>query len=178
MKPEAKWSDVQDNEDLGNSKALNAIFNGVDNNMFRLINTCTKVKDAWEILKTAHEGTSKIMMSRLQLLTIKFENMRMNEDESISDFNIILRDISKNSFSLGEKISKEKLVRKILRYLSKKFYMKVTTIEEAQDLSTLKVDELIGYLQTFEVTINIRSKKNNRSITCVSNTKEDEDQGG
>ncbi|MCI19620.1 gag-pol polyprotein, partial [Trifolium medium] len=60
LKPEAEWTDVEDNEALGNSKALNAIFNGVDKNMFRLINTCTEANEAWEILKTVHEGTFKV----------------------------------------------------------------------------------------------------------------------
>jgi plasmid maintenance system killer protein len=55
--------------------------------------------------------------------------------------------ILQNSFeSLGEKISDEKLVRKILRSLPKRFDMKVTAIEDAQDISSLKVDELIGSL--------------------------------
>jgi len=55
---------------------LNALFNGVDKNILRLIKQCTVAKDAWEILKTAHEGTT-------QLLTTKFENLKMLEDESI-----------------------------------------------------------------------------------------------
>lgn len=42
LKPEVEWTNVEDNEDIGNSKALNSIFNGVDKNMFRLINTCTE----------------------------------------------------------------------------------------------------------------------------------------
>jgi len=48
-------------------------------------------------------------------------------------------------------MSHEKLVRKILRSLSNKYDMKVTAIEEAQDISNMKVDELIGSLQTFEL---------------------------
>jgi hypothetical protein len=103
-----------------------------------LINTCTEAKKAWEILKTAHEGTSKVCMSRLQLLTTEFENLRIYEYESISDCNIRLRDIANTSFALGEKMSDEKLARKILRSLPKKFDMKVTAIEEAQDLSNIK----------------------------------------
>lgn len=70
----------------------------------------------------------------------------MWEDESISKFNIRLHDMANNSFALGEKMSEEKLVRKILTYLPQKFDMKVTTIEEAQDLRTLKVDKLTGSL--------------------------------
>lgn len=65
MKPEEDWSKEEDELALGNSKALNSLFNGVVKNTFRLINTCIIAKEAREILKTTHECTSKIKMSRL-----------------------------------------------------------------------------------------------------------------
>ena len=55
------------------------------------------------------------MHVKIQLLTTIFENLRLKEDETIIDFNVRLRDIDDNSFSLGVKISKENLARKILR---------------------------------------------------------------
>src|SRR4030066_1239684 len=73
LKPEEDWTDDKDKLALGNSKALNSLFNGVDKNVFRLIKSCVVAKDAWEILRTTREGTSKVSMSRLQLLTTKFE---------------------------------------------------------------------------------------------------------
>src|ERR1044072_2015896 len=97
-------------------------------------------------------------MSRLQLLTTQFENLRMAEYESISDFHMRVRDLANKSLDLGEQISEEKLVRKILRSLPKKFSMKVTAIEEAQDINNMKVDELIGSLQTFEMAINDKTQ--------------------
>ena len=60
LKPEDEWTLPEDELYLANSKALNALFNGVDKNMFRLIKKCDVAKDAWDILKTAHEGTSKV----------------------------------------------------------------------------------------------------------------------
>jgi len=39
LNPKEEWSKEEDEEPLGNSKALNAIFNEVDKDMFRLINT-------------------------------------------------------------------------------------------------------------------------------------------
>lgn len=75
LKPEVEWIDARDEEALGNSKALNAIFNGMDMNMFRLINTCSVAKEACEILKTAYKDTSKVCMSRLQLLATKFGDL-------------------------------------------------------------------------------------------------------
>jgi len=87
LKPKEEWTIAEDELALGNSKALNALFNEVDKNMFRLIKQCIVAKDdAWEILKTAHEGTSKVKSSRLQLLTTKFENLKMREDENIQDY--------------------------------------------------------------------------------------------
>jgi len=46
LKPEEEWTTTEDKLALGNSKALNALFNGVDKNMFRLIKQCTVAKDA------------------------------------------------------------------------------------------------------------------------------------
>ena len=110
VKPEEEWTAAEDELALGNSKALN----GVDKSMFRLIKQCTVAKDAWEILKTAYEGTTKANSARLQLLTTKFENLRMLEDESIQDYHLNILDIDNAFDSLGEKISDEKLVRKML----------------------------------------------------------------
>ena len=155
---------------------MNALFNGVDKNMFRLIKQCTVAKGAWEILKTAHEGTTKVKSAKFQFLTTKIENLRMLEDESIQDYHLNILDIANSFESLGEKISYEKLVRKILRSLPKRFDMKVTAIEEAQDISSLKVDELIGSLQNFEITVNNKNDKKGKGIAFASSVEPDESQ--
>lgn len=46
LKSEAKWTNDEDDEALGNSKVLNVIFNYMDKNMFRLINTCSEAREA------------------------------------------------------------------------------------------------------------------------------------
>ena len=85
-------------------------------------------------------------------------------------------EIENSSSALREKLSEERLVRKILRSLPKRFDMKVITIEESQYINNIKVDELVGSLQTFELDINERSEKKNKSITYVSNTEYEEEQ--
>ena len=65
LKSEEEWTVDEDESSLANSRALNAIFNGVDKNMFRMIKQCSVAKEAWETLKIAHEGTSKVKRSRL-----------------------------------------------------------------------------------------------------------------
>ena len=46
LNPEEYWSKEEDEIALGNSKAQNAIFNGIDKNIFRLVNSCEVAKDA------------------------------------------------------------------------------------------------------------------------------------
>jgi hypothetical protein len=88
----------------------------------------------------------------------------MNDDESIQDFHMKILDLANASGALGEKMAEEKLVRKIMRSLPKRFDMKVTAIEEAQDVKNMKVEELVGSLETFEMAISDKSEKKNKDI--------------
>ncbi|GAA0155179.1 hypothetical protein LIER_12963 [Lithospermum erythrorhizon] len=73
-------------------------------------------------------------------------------------------------------MSNGKIVRKILRTLPKRFAHKVTTIEEAQDLTTMKVDELVGNLTTFEMTFDESDSGKKKGLALKISTEEgDED---
>jgi len=161
-KPEEEWSGDEDKLANNNSKALNAIFNAVDVNQFKLISMCETAKEPWDILQTAHKGTDIVNASKLQMLTTRFEHLRMEEDESIAEFNSKLCDIANEAFALGERYSDAKLVKKTLRSLPARFAYKVTAIEEAKNVEKMRLDELIGNLQTFEM--NFKDQKKNRGI--------------
>ena len=68
----------------------------------------------------------------------------MNDDESIAEFNVRIRDLANESYSLGKPMTDEDLVRKTLQALSPRFKMKITAIEEVHDLKVLKFDETNG----------------------------------
>ena len=68
----------------------------------------------------------------------------MHEDESLYDFYKFC-DIANKSFALGEKIPETTLIRKIMRSLPKMFSSKVVAIEEAKDLESMKVKDLMGF---------------------------------
>lgn len=70
----------------------------------------------------------------------------MNDDETIADFSVWVLDLTNESFALGEKISEAKMVKKVLRSLPTRFSIKVTAIEEANDITSMKLDELFGSL--------------------------------
>ena len=117
------------------------------------------------------------MLFRSQLLTTKFESIKMKEDETIQDYYMNVLDIANSFDSLGEKLSDEKLVRKILKSLPKRFDMKVTTIEEAQDISSMQVDELIGFLQNFKLVGDNRTEKKGKGIAFTANIAHEEAHG-
>ncbi|TYK30592.1 putative mitochondrial protein [Cucumis melo var. makuwa] len=54
-KLEVNWTDAEEQASVRNARALNAIFNGVDLNVFKLINSCSTTKEAWRILEVAYE---------------------------------------------------------------------------------------------------------------------------
>ncbi|CAM8919821.1 unnamed protein product [Rhodiola kirilowii] len=152
--PKDKWTVDHKIAEAANSKAMNAIFSGVNGKNFKMISACEIAKKAWDILRTAHEGTSKVKISRMETVTSKFENLRMQEDETIADFNTRVLDISNEAFALGEPLTKETLVRKVLRSLTKRFTMKALAVKESNDVKTMRLDELMGSLQTHETDIN------------------------
>ena len=86
--------------------------------------------------------------TKLQILTTRFEELKMSEDESFDSFYSKLNEVVVSKFNLREKKEDSKIVRKILRSLPESFRAKVTTIEESKDLDDIKVQELIGSLQT------------------------------
>jgi hypothetical protein len=94
-----------------------------------------------------------VKSARLQMLISKFEEIKMLEEETFWEFYSKMSDPRNSIVSLGKPISDVKLIRKILRSLSKRFRIKVTTIEESKDLEEMKIEELVGFLQTYELSL-------------------------
>ncbi|XP_062088723.1 uncharacterized protein LOC133795284 [Humulus lupulus] len=157
-KAASKWTTEEIEKANFNSKALNAIFNVVSTNQMKVVANCEIAKEAWDKLKIKNEGTSAVKKSRLRSLAREFENLTMDEEDSIADFHAKLCDISNESYALGETYSNDKLVRKVLGSLPRRFKAKLTSIEEVHDVEDMDLDELIGSLQNYELTLKRWSK--------------------
>ena len=88
---------------------------------FHRISHIETTKEAWTILETTYEGTKKVKDTKLQMLTTRFEELKMGDDESIDSFYGKLNEIVIVKLNLREKIEDAKVVRKILRSLSESF---------------------------------------------------------
>ncbi|XP_062114802.1 uncharacterized protein LOC133827049 [Humulus lupulus] len=136
-----------------NSKAMHALFNAVSTNQLKVIANSEIAKEAWEKLRIKNEGTDAVKKSRLRALAKAFENLSMEEEEIVAEFHVKLCDISNESYALGKTYSNAKLVRKVLGVLPRKFMSKVTSVEEMRNVEELDLDELIGSLQKYEMTL-------------------------
>ena len=145
------WDDAKIKVSNFNSRALNALFSIVINEEFKKISSTETTKEAWTILQATYEGTKAIKDSKLQRLTISFEEIKMEEDESFDEFYAKLKDIVNSAFNLGETIPEPKIVRKVLRSLPERFHAKITAIEESKDIDKIHLTELVGNLQTYEL---------------------------
>ena len=130
---------------------MNALFSAVTNEEFKKISSTEIAKEAWIILQTTYEGTKAVKDLKLQRLTMRFEEINMEEDKSFDKFYAKLKNIMNSIFNLGETIPEPKIVRKVLRSLPKRFHAKITTIEESKDIDKIPLTELVGNLKTYEL---------------------------
>ena len=86
-----------------------------------------------------------------------------------------LNEMIVSKFNLGEKTEDSKIVRKILRSLPECFRAKVTAIEESKDLDDIKVQELIGSLQTYEMSMSNQRKSKSLALKTINEKVEDHD---
>ena len=92
-----------------------------------------------------HEDTKAVKINKLQQLTTRFESIRMSNDETFDEFYAKFNDIVNSVYNLGEIYDQPKIVRKILRFLTKNFRSKVTAITESKDVDSILIDELVEY---------------------------------
>ena len=153
---------------------MNAIFNDVSMEEFKRISNVEVAHTAWNILQTMHEGTKVVKINKLQQLTFKFESIRMSDDESFDEFYAKLNDIVNSAYNLGESDDQPKIFRKILRSLTEDFRPKVTAIIESKNMDSISIDELVRFLQSYELALPKTSKSKSMSFKSI----DDVDVGG
>ncbi|GJT53417.1 zf-CCHC domain-containing protein [Tanacetum coccineum] len=113
-----------------NDEAKMVLYNALPKKEYERIFMCHTAKDIWNSLIITHQDDETI-------------------DCAFASFNTIITSLK----ALDESFSSRNHVRKFLRALPTKWRPKVTAIEESKDLSTLRLDELIGNLKVYEVVL-------------------------
>ena len=82
----------------------------------------------------------------------------MKENETISEMVRRFTVVTNSLASLEKEYTQVEKVRKILRALTLDWEKKTTAIEEANDLSTMSLESLVGNLMAYEVQLENRKK--------------------
>jgi FtsZ-binding cell division protein ZapB len=176
--PFDEWTLVEKTKANLDSKAMNALFCAMDRNEFNRVSTSTSAYKIWHTLEVTHEGTSKVKDSKISVLVHRFEMFKMNDKETISEMFTRFTDIINSLIALGKVYTQVEMVRKLLRALTSDWEKKTTAIEEANDLSTLTVENLIGNLMAYEVQVEDRKKDQepvNKKVIAFKASTDDED---
>ena len=97
-----------------------------------------------------------------------YELFKMKPSEIISKMFTRFTDIINGLKNLGRVYSNSDLVDKVLRSLPDKWDSKVTAIQEAKDLNSLPLEELLGSLITHELTIKRRNDEEGKRKKIIA----------
>ena len=103
----------------------------------------------------------------------------MKENETIVEMITRFTNIVNGLEALGKTYKESEKVMKILRSLPSKWHTKVTSIQEAKDLTKLPMEELIRSLMTYEINLAKKLQggedKKKKSIALKATTNEEKD---
>jgi hypothetical protein len=119
-------------------------------------------------LEITHEGSQIVQASKIQMLVSQFEEIRMEEEETFNEFYSKLSTIRNSTINLGKKMTNAKMNKKILRSIPVRFIPQIAAITQSQDLETMRVEELVGLLQTFELLLP--KPKNSKNLALKIKT--------
>ena len=97
----------------------------------------------------------------------------MSDDESFDEFYAKLNDIINSAYNLGEIYDQPKIIRKILRSLTKDFRPMVIAITESKDVNSIPINELVGSLQSYELNLPKISKSKSLALKSVDDVEVD-----
>ena len=92
----------------------------------------------------------RVKESKISVLVLRFELFKMKENETISEMITRFTNITNSLASLGKEYTQ---VKKVLRALTSDWEKKTTAIKEANDLSTMLSENLIGNSMAYEVQL-------------------------
>jgi hypothetical protein len=133
-----------------NSKAINALLNGLSGMVFTKFAHCKSAKEICDKLQNIY-GDSKVKATKLQTYRGQFEQLKMKEDEDITGYFLRVNETMIVIIGLGEEIEESVIVQKVLRSLPMRFNHKISTLEERSDLNLISMHELYGIFTAYEM---------------------------
>ncbi|XP_060210261.1 uncharacterized protein LOC132637139 [Lycium barbarum] len=105
VKPTKEYTETDRKAIEKGLKVKKILICGIEPDEYNCVSSHETAKEIWEAFLTAHEGTSQVKQSKIDMLTTEYELFRMKDDESIQDTNTRFTSIINELHSLGEIIS-------------------------------------------------------------------------
>ncbi|GJZ24273.1 UBN2 domain-containing protein [Tanacetum coccineum] len=137
-----------------NEEAKMTIYNALPRKEDKCVFMCKTAKEVWHTLIITHQGNSQVKNCKIDLFTQEYEKFSISNEETIDSGFTRFNDIVTSLKSLDPDYSSKNHVRKFLHALPLKWRAKVMAIEEAKDLATLPLDELIRNLKVYEMILD------------------------
>jgi hypothetical protein len=112
-----------------NSKATNALLNGLSETIFTKVAHCKSAKEIWEKLQNIYEGDSKFKATKLEIYRGQFKQLKMKEDKNIAAYFLRFDEEVNAIIGLGEENEESVIVQKVLISLPVRFDPKTLTLE-------------------------------------------------
>ena len=109
-----------------NSKAKNALLNGLSDTVFTKVAHCKSTKDIWDKLQNIY-GDSKVKEAKLQTYRGQFKQLKMKEYEDIAAYFLRVDETVNAIIGLGKEIEESIIVQKVLRSLPMRFNPNIST---------------------------------------------------
>ncbi|GKD14031.1 hypothetical protein Tco_1198438 [Tanacetum coccineum] len=137
-----------------NNEARMTLYNALPRKEYKRVFMCKTAKEVWHTLIITHQGNSQVKNCKIDLLTQEYKKFSISNEETIDNDFTQFKAIVTSLKSLDPDYSSKNHVRKFLRALTLKWRAKVTAIEEAKDLATLPLYELIENLKVYEMVLD------------------------
>jgi hypothetical protein len=157
-----------------NCKARNILLSGISRSGYDRVAHLQTAHEIWVALSNFHQGTNNIKELRRDLFKTEYIKFEMKPGEALDDylsrFNKILSDLRFVDSSYDANYPESEISRHFLNGLDMSIWeMKVTSIQESVNMSTLTLDSLYTKLKTHEMNVLSR-KADSKSSALVSSS--------
>ena len=81
----SEFTEEDENEVHKDNKAMNILFNGIDDDMFDSVINCPTAKEVWDTIQTLCKGTDQVRENKMQLFVQQYESFHSKSGESLND---------------------------------------------------------------------------------------------
>ncbi|XP_045795365.1 uncharacterized protein LOC123889897 [Trifolium pratense] len=137
-------------------RSLAIIHAALHDDIFIKILNLETAKEAWDKLKEEFQGSERTKKMQVLNLRREFEALKMKETETVREFSDKISKVVSQIRLLGEDLSDQRVVEKILVCLPERFEAKISSLEETKDFSQITLAELVNALQATEQRRSLR----------------------